>query len=122
MRKLLILAGALAAVATAARAEDDALIEANRADVRCVLAMSIIMRDDAYRQSGAVGLYYFAGRIEARDPNVDLAAAMKREAARMQNSQYQGEIQRCGAAVQTKTKSLEDLKAAFGGGRRGVGR
>ena len=82
--------------------------------------MTIIMRDEAYKQSAAVGLYYFAGRIEARDANVDLAAAMKREAAGIQNSQWQGEIQRCGAALQTKTKSLEDLKTAFGG--RGVGR
>jgi hypothetical protein len=113
------LAAALAAFATTAAAEDDAVKDANRADARCVLAMTVIMRDEAYRQSAAVGIYYFAGRIEARDATVDLASAVRREAGAMQSSQYKAEIARCGAALQAKTKSLEELKGAFG--HRGVG-
>jgi hypothetical protein len=109
----------VAALAGAARAQDAAL-QANRDDLRCALAMTVIMKDDAYRQSATVGLYYFVGRLEARDPNLDLAQSMRREAASMQSSQWQGEIQRCGAALQVKTKNLEDLKGAFGA--RGVGR
>lgn len=121
MRKVLTLAGALAALATTAAAQDDAAKQATKDDLRCVLAMTVIMKDDAYRQSATVGLYYFVGRLEAREPTLDLAQSMRREAASMQNSQWQGEIQRCGAALQAKTKNLEDLKEAFGN-RRGVGR
>jgi hypothetical protein len=120
MRKALILAAALAALAGIARAEDPTPADANRADVRCMLTMTLIMRDEAYKQSAAVGLYYFAGRVEARDPSLDMTQAMRREASRMQNSEWKGEIQRCGAEVQAKTKAFEDLKEAFG--RRGVGR
>ena len=38
----------------------------------------------------------------------------------MQNMEWRGEMQRCGAALQAKTKSFDDVKAAFG--QRGVGR
>jgi len=120
VRKMLILAAAMAALAGTAQAEDPTPSEANRADVRCMLTMTLIMRDEAYKQSAAVGLYYFAGRLEARDPSVDMTQAMRREASRMQNSEWKGEIQRCGAEVQAKTKAFEDMKEAFG--RRGVGR
>jgi hypothetical protein len=120
MRKVLVAAAALAALAGAARAEDAASADANRSDVRCMLAMTVIMRDDSYKQSATVGLYYFAGRLEARDAGLDLAQAMRREASRMQNREWQGEIQRCGAEVQAKTKAFEAVKAAFSG--RGLGR
>ena len=120
MRKVLVLALALAGLAGGARADDEAMREANRKDIRCVLAMTVIMRDEAARSSAAVGLYYFAGRIEVRDPALDLTSAMKREASRMQNSEWRGEMQRCGAELQAKTKSFDDLKVAFG--KRGVGR
>lgn len=115
-----MLAAAAAALAVGAHAEEDAARQANRDDLRCALAMTVIMRDEAYRQSATVGLYYFMGKLEARDPAIDLAQAMRREASSMQNSQWQGEIQRCGAALQAKTKALEDLKGAFAS--RGVGR
>lgn len=120
MRKMLLLAAAASACAVAARAQDDSAKQATREDLRCALAMTVIMRDEAFRQSATVGLYYFVGKLEARDPTIDLAQAMRREASSMQNSQWQGEIQRCGAALQAKTKALEDLKGAFAA--RGVGR
>ena len=120
MRKALILAAALAALAVPASAQDEAVREASKADVRCALAMTAIMRDEAYKQSATVGLYYFAGRIEARDPSVDLAQAMRREAGKMQNSEWAGEIQRCGAELQVKTKSFEAVRDAFS--PRGTGR
>lgn len=120
MGKMLLLAAAMTACAVGARAEEDAAKQASRDDLRCALAMTVIMRDEAYRQSATVGLYYFVGKLEARDPAIDLAQAMRREASSMQNSQWQGEIQRCGAALQAKTRALEELKGAFGA--RGVGR
>ena len=49
MRKLLIAAAAMASLAMPARAQDDAAREANRADARCALVMTVIMRDEAYR-------------------------------------------------------------------------
>ena len=125
MRKVLVLAVALAALtiacwATVAWAEDEAARDATRADVRCVLAMTIVMRDDTYRSAGALGLYYFSGRIDARNPDIDLAEAVRHEARQMQSSQYAVEIRRCNEAVQAKVKSFEAFKAAFE--KRGVGR
>lgn len=120
MRKVLALAAGVAAFSTMARAEDDGVRKANREDVRCALAMTVMMRDEAYRQPAALGLYYFVGRLKAREPEIELAQAMRREAAGMQNSEWKGEFQRCGAAVQAETQALEDLKGAFQS--RGVGR
>ena len=114
------MAVALSALATAAYAEDESARDANRADVRCVLAMTIVMRDDTYRAAGALGLYYFAGRLDARNSNIDLAAAVRREASQMRSSEYDVEIRRCNEIVQGKVKAFEDFKAAFA--KRGVGR
>ena len=119
MRKVLLTVAVVAALAGSARAEDS-VADANRNDVRCALAMTVIMRDETYKQSATVGLYYFAGRLEARDAGLDLAQAMRREASRMQNRDWASELQRCGAEVQAKTKAFEAVKEAFQA--RGVGR
>lgn len=122
MRKAPVLAIVLAAFAqlpTSAQAQEETR-DATRADLRCALTMTVIMRDEQYRQSAGYGLYYFVGRLEARDPSLDLTSALRREAGQMQSSQWNGEIQRCAAEVQAKTKSLEDLKTAFA--KRGTGR
>jgi hypothetical protein len=101
-----ILAAAIAlAAGGAAQAEPDA----TRSDVRCLLAFSTMLKNPAYKDAAGAGLFYFVGRIDARDPKFDLGAAMKREIGNMQTSDYVTEAQRCGAVLKQRN---EDLKAA----------
>lgn len=113
--RVIVLAAILATVAGAARAEEDA----NRADVRCVLAMSAMLRSPQYKDAGGAGIFYFAGRIEGRDPGFDLGSAMKREAGRMGAADYGDEARRCGAQLAEKNRAFQAMSA--GHASRGVG-
>jgi hypothetical protein len=117
--RALILAGLLAATAVVARADDDTLREANRADVRCVIGMSVMSRNEQYKSWGTTGLFFFAGRVEGRDPAIDLERAIKREVGQMRPAEYQEEIQRCSAQLGEKSRAFEAMKPKD---PRGVGR
>jgi hypothetical protein len=121
MNKGLILAGILAACATGARAaEAEGPRDANRLDVRCVLAMSAMMKNDAYRQWGQFGLFYYTGRLNGRNPDgFNLGEALKREFRVMPAAQYNDEVKRCSDALGEHSRALEDLKPAIA---RGTGR
>ncbi|HEX3888504.1 MAG TPA: hypothetical protein VHW05_13485 [Phenylobacterium sp.] len=69
-------------------------------DVRCLLTMvafSNINKDHA--QAAQAAVFFFAGRISARAPTLDLAAAVKAQAPTLGPQQLQGELQRCGPMV-----------------------
>ncbi|WP_293901158.1 hypothetical protein [Phenylobacterium sp.] len=116
--RTLILAGVLAAIAMAARADDDSARDANRADVRCILGMSVMGRNDTYKQWSQFGVFYYTGRLLGRDPGIDLAAAIKREVRQMAPGEYNGEIKRCSDALGETSRALEAMKPSMG---RGVG-
>jgi hypothetical protein len=98
-----ILAAALLAPAAAqANSEDDM-----QADIRCVLAMYATSRNPQYAQGAGVALLYYVGRIEGRDPTLDLAGAMKKEALRMTASDYSFNARRCGDEVKAKGEALK---------------
>ncbi len=78
------------------------------ADVRCLLSMvafTNVSKD--HPQAGQLGVYYFAGRISARAPTLDLAAAVKAQAPTMEPQQLQAEIQRCGSLVSAATQKFQ---------------
>jgi len=109
------IAVALALTATQARAEDT-----QKSDLKCVLAMSALVQNPQFKDAAAAGLFYYLGRVEGRDPTIELGPALKRTAGDMQLSAYAGEARRCGAALREKN---EILKAAGETLRsRGVGR
>lgn len=118
MRQL-ILASLLAALATSARADDDVVRDANRQDVRCVIGMSVMARNDTYKQWGTFGVFFYSGRIEGRDPGFSLSDAVKREVRLMRAEEYQGDIRRCSDLLADRSRAYEAMKPPA---PRGTGR
>ena len=87
-------------------------------DVRCVVGMAALAKMPAYKEGAAAGLFYYLGRLDVRDPNLDLAQAMRRE--RMAPVDITQEGRRCGAAVAERNKALQGLSA--NSPSRGTGR
>lgn len=70
------------------------------ADVRCLLTMVALTNiNKDHPQAAQFGVHFFLGRINARAPGLDLAAAVKAQAATLGPTQLQTELQRCGPMV-----------------------
>ena len=110
---------AVLAAAAAARPACAAVEAPTRADVRCLLGMSQMAKNEAYKQWGQFGIFYYTGRLQARDPQIDLAAEIKREYRQFPAAEYNGEIKRCSDALGATSRTLEDLKPDL---QRGTGR
>jgi hypothetical protein len=77
----LLAACAVLLCASAARARDaDAQ---TRSDVRCFIAMGALGQSAQYKQASTIGAFYFAGRLEGRNPDFDLKRAVRQEAGGM---------------------------------------
>jgi hypothetical protein len=116
-----ITAAALAAVLllpTSAIADRD---DDMQADLRCVLAMYATSRNPQLAQGAGVALLYYAGRIEGRDPALDLTSAMIKEAQRMSASDYSFNARRCGDEVKAKGEALKAAGQSLQQVKRGVG-
>jgi hypothetical protein len=107
---------ALCALASAARAQAPSPGD-TRADVRCLLAFGALLQNPAYKDAAGTGMFYFAGRLDGRDPNLDLAAAMKREIGNMATADYRTEAQRCGQALKARNEALKATGEAVKAGR-----
>lgn len=117
--RMLLLAGVLAATAFGARAEDEPTRDANRNDVRCVIGMSVMSRNEQYKSWGTLGVFFYSGRIEGRTPGFDLAEAIKREVRQIPATGYNDIIQGCSAQLGEKSRAFEAMKPPA---PRGVGR
>ena len=115
--KALILAGALAVLADPALADE--AVDQTRSDVRCFVAMSVMARNETYKQWGTFGVFYYTGRLQGRDPSIDLKEAIKREVRSLAPGEYNAEVKRCSDALGEQSRALEDLKPQA---PRGVGR
>jgi hypothetical protein len=106
----------LAAPATAATTLKPAPAPATgvSADVRCLLTMYALGQDKQRQQAAVIGAYFFIGRINARAPGIDLPAAVKAEAAKLQGKSLNEEAKRCGPMVEGGMRALQ---ASFGGPR-----
>lgn len=109
--RLLTIAAALAALATAtaAKAEDEAVGN----DARCIAAFAALVQMPQYKDAAGAGLLYFLGRLDARDPKLDLAAAVKHQAERMDRTEYATEAQRCGSILKQRNDALKAAAQAF---------
>jgi hypothetical protein len=77
-------------------------------DVRCLLTMvafSNVNKD--HPQAAQFGIHFFIGRISARAPTLDLAAAVKAQAPTLGPTQLQGELQRCGPIVSAAGQNFD---------------
>lgn len=117
--RILLMASLLAATAVAARAEDEPRRDANRDDVRCVIGMSVMSRNEQYKSWGALGVFFYSGRIEGRSPGFDLAEAIKREVRQIPPASYNEIIQACSTQLGEKSRAFEAMKPPA---PRGIGR
>jgi hypothetical protein len=108
-------AAAMLAVPAAAAAQDDA---AKSNDVRCVAAFSVLLQTNpALKDAASVGIFYYVGRLDAQDPKLDLAAAIRHQAERMAPSDYATEAQRCGAVLKQRNEALKSVGETLKAGR-----
>jgi hypothetical protein len=106
--------GSVAAGAPA-RAEDLTV-----SDIRCVVAFGALVSNPQYRDAAATGIFYFLGRVEGREPALDIADAVKQTRRGMGQGDIANEGQRCGAQLKARNESLKSLSATPPE-RRGVG-
>ncbi|MBL8770255.1 MAG: hypothetical protein JNK30_02640 [Phenylobacterium sp.] len=119
MRTLLGAAVAAWAMAGPVLAADDDIRAANRADVRCVIGMSVMARNEAYKQWGMFGVFFYSGRIEGRDPGFSLRDAVRREVMLMRPDEYNEEIKRCSDLLGERSRAFEAMRPSP---PRGTGR
>jgi hypothetical protein len=68
-------------------------------DVRCLLTMVALGQNKERQQAAQLGVYYFAGRISARAPTLDLNTAIRTEAALLDPKALEVEARRCGPMI-----------------------
>lgn len=87
------------------------------ADVRCMLTMSAVSGTPAQREAATMGVYYFAGRVKARQPSYNFSTGLKSEVARMHVADFQQALKPCTdqlkatvAALATAQEGLKGVK------------
>src|SRR5258706_15765274 len=107
---------ALLGVAGQARAADDF---AMGADLRCVAAFAFLISSPQYRDNATIGMFYYLGRIEGRDPNYDLAKGLAQVRASVQ-VQIASASHRYGAEAKAKNEALKAIRGQTQPVKRGV--
>jgi hypothetical protein len=83
-------------------------------DVRCLLTMVAFSNiNKEHPQAAQFGIHFFVGRISARAPGLDLAAAVKAQAPTLGPDQLQAELKRCGPMVSAAGQSFEGAMASL---------
>lgn len=103
---------AVAAVATMLIASGGAQAQnvETEGDLRCVAILSIVASQKPELMSGlGFGVMYFVGRIEGREPDVEIQSSLKAEIARLAPSNYGAEAHRCGTVMQEKGELLKQI-------------
>ncbi len=83
------------------------------ADLRC-LVVALDMGnsvDPDIKNLAPLAAMYYIGRIEGRDPRLDLEAKLTGELMKMSAAERQAEVRRCGADLSAKGKLLSDIGA-----------
>lgn len=110
--KLLVLTACAALLAAGSASAQQG---GTKSDARCVVAMAALYNVPAYKDGATASMFYYLGRITARDPQVDLNATLRREAQTMSDMDILTEAQSCGGPVKAKNevlKTLGDVMAA----------
>jgi hypothetical protein len=109
----LTLAAAVAPAAAAPAVKHAPAADGVTSDVRCLMTMIAFGQDKTRQQAGQIGVYFFSGRISARAPGLDLAAAMKAEAPKLGQAELQAELQRCGPMVAASSTKMQAALTAL---------
>ena len=105
IRAALALTLALSSTALFAAPADD------EADMRCFLVSADMAdsKDAETKNAGSVMMFYFLGRLDGRNPNVDLKQLLVREAERMSDADKEKLLVSCSGKVEQRGKQLEAL-------------
>lgn len=103
----LVAALTLSAVAPQAMAQTPT----DRADVRCLLALTVAGRDPRNKEAAAAGTQYFMGRLDGRAIGAKLEPTMLAESKALNSGPaIQAELTRCAAQL---NKRGAEMKATF---------
>ncbi|MFL5297283.1 MAG: hypothetical protein ACJ798_12960 [Phenylobacterium sp.] len=119
MKWTVMVAACAAAVASSGVAHaDDATVD----DLKCVVVFGAMAGNPQYKDAAYIGpgIFYFLGRVEGREPGLDLKTALKHLRDGVPYGQYADVAKRCGAALKDRN---DWLKSVSGGqsATRGVG-
>lgn len=112
-----LLLAALGALPLAALAQDADTV----ADVRCVAVgmRNAALPDSREKSTGLLMALYFIGRLDGRDPKLDLEASLEAQLSKMTAADFAAEGARCGSVLSTKgaqiTHVSQDLIKPLGG-------
>ena len=90
------------------------------ADVRCVAVgiRSAALPDSRQKSTGLLMALYFIGRLDGRDPKLDLETLLSEQLSKMTAADFAAEATRCGSSLATKgaqiTKLGQDLLKQLG--------
>ncbi len=110
---LAALAGLLIASATTASAAP--ATDPVTRDARCLLVMGAMGTDANSKTAALLGVFYYAGRISARDPGFDFSTRLRAVAEQIGDADFEGEAKRCGAEMTQASKSLDAAQASLTG-------
>ncbi len=91
------------------------------ADIRCVAVgiRSAALPDSHQKSAGLLMALYFIGKLDGRDPTIDLKARLSEQLAKMTATDFTTEAARCGNTLSTKgaqiTRVGQDLSRQLGG-------
>ena len=87
-------------------------------DVRCLVAISRLvdinaetkqLSQEAAQMTSLLGTMYFMGKLEGRDPRLNIENAMVAEATKMTVEQLQSELIRCGGEMRAIGQKWDDI-------------
>ena len=108
---IVLIALALAGASPASAAE-------STNDVRCLIAVSRLvdinaetkqLSQEAAQTTALLGTMYFMGKLEGRDPRLNIENAMVAEATKMTVEQLQSELIRCGGEMRSIGQKWDDI-------------
>jgi hypothetical protein len=86
--------------------------EPQTADVRCLLVtlkMMTAANTDEMKATSLVGVMYYMGKLDGRQPDFDLESAVIAQIKAMTPEDVTKEAQRCGTELQARGKSLQEI-------------
>ena len=110
MRTIVIAATCLGLLASAASAQTAGPVTS---DARCLLTMAALSSNKANQPAAIPGIYYFAGRIRAREPGFDFATRLKPIGVTMSPQDFEAETKRCGPMIIDVLKGMQAAQQSF---------
>jgi hypothetical protein len=106
-RSIIFSAAVLAAAATGARAADPAPAP----DLRCLAVASVLASnsDPNVKNAGVMAALYYLGKLDGRDPGLDLETRLRQEVTQLSPQEIQSETLRCGAELAARGKTMNEI-------------